>query len=58
MKTSHLKLEVQATKIPTDTGFADHTSDQPSRKIALVLVDGMVLVQNPIKKNSDCSDSR
>ena len=36
----------------TDTGFADHTSDQPSRKIALVLVDGMVLVQNPIKKTA------
>ena len=55
LKTS-LKLDVQATKIPTDTGFADHTSDQPSRKLALV--DGMVLVQKLSKKtNSDCSDS-
>ena len=35
-----IMLEVQATKDATDTGFTDHTSDQPSRKISLV--DGMV----------------
>ena len=34
----------------TDTGFTDHTSDQPSQKISLV--DGMVLVQRLSKKTT------
>ena len=47
MKTSHLMLEVQDA---TDTGFTDHMSHQPSRKIALV--DCMVLVQKLNKKTA------